>query len=53
MHYGIHFPNVKYELLRRAKYYDVRRYPAHTAIETLYTQRPEGYDRLGSYVGNS
>jgi hypothetical protein len=39
--------------LRRARYYEVRRYPAHIAAETNYDKRPEGYDRLGSYCGGS
>lgn len=40
-------------MLRRAKYYEVRRYPAYVGIETVYEKRPEGYDRLGSYAGGS
>jgi hypothetical protein len=36
-----------YELLRRARRYEVRRYPAVLLAETLYDKRPEGYDRLG------
>lgn len=31
--------------------YEVRRYPAFGAVETSYETRPEGYDRLGTYVG--
>lgn len=46
-------PELPYELLRRAKRYDIRRYPASTVAETRYDQRPEGYDRLGSYAGGS
>ena len=42
-----------YELLRRARRYEVRRYPEITVAETVYTKRPEGYDRLGSYTGGS
>jgi len=40
-----------FELLRRAKGYEVRRYPAYRACFTPYETRPEGYDRLGSYAG--
>ena len=46
-------PELPYELLRRGKEYDVRRYPKHLVAETIYDQRPEGYDRLGSYVQGS
>lgn len=46
-------PELPYELLRRGKRYEVRRYPATTVAETTYDQRPEGYDRLGSYAGGS
>eukprot|EP01038_Epipyxis_sp_PR26KG_P014416 gene14416-19347_t len=46
-------PELPYELLRRSKLYEVRRYPAFLGIETAYEQRPEGYDRLGSYCGGS
>lgn len=46
-------PELPYELLRRAKRYEVRRYPETTVAETSYDQRPEGYDRLGSYAGGS
>jgi len=40
-------PELPYELLRRAKRYEVRRYPATVVAETSYEQRPQGYDRLG------
>lgn len=30
--------------------YEVRRYPAFEAVETNYENRPEGYDRLGTYA---
>jgi hypothetical protein len=44
-------PELPYELLRRAKRYEVRKYPATIVAETTYEQRPQGYDRLGnSYV---
>jgi len=46
-------PELPYELLRRGKRYEVRRYPKSTVVITAYDQRPEGYDRLGSYVGGS
>lgn len=41
-------PELPYELLRRAKRYEVRRYPATVIAETSYEQRPQGYDRLGT-----
>jgi hypothetical protein len=44
-------PELPYQLLRRSPLYEVRRYPATVNIETPYAQRPEGYDRLGSYAG--
>ena len=46
-------PEMPYELLRRASRYEVRRYPSTLVAETVYDQRPEGYDRLGSYAGGS
>lgn len=46
-------PEMPFELLRRARNYEVRRYPSHLLAETTYDQRPEGYDRLGSYAGGS
>jgi hypothetical protein len=46
-------PELPYELLRRSKNYEVRRYPNIVSAETEYDQRPEGYDRLGSYAGGS
>lgn len=46
-------PEMPYELLRRAARYEVRRYPSSIVAETVYDQRPEGYDRLGSYAGGS
>jgi len=46
-------PELPFELLRRASAYEVRRYPKTLTAETDYDQRPEGYDRLGSYAGGS
>lgn len=46
-------PELPYELLRRAATYEIRRYPKILSAETIYDQRPEGYDRLGSYAGGS
>ena len=46
-------PELPFELLRRAASYEIRRYPEILTAETLYDQRPEGYDRLGSYAGGS
>eukprot|EP00640_Fibrocapsa_japonica_P003919 CAMPEP_0113935524 /NCGR_PEP_ID=MMETSP1339-20121228/2672_1 /TAXON_ID=94617 /ORGANISM="Fibrocapsa japonica" /LENGTH=355 /DNA_ID=CAMNT_0000937715 /DNA_START=111 /DNA_END=1175 /DNA_ORIENTATION=- /assembly_acc=CAM_ASM_000762 len=40
-----------YELLRRGKDYEVRRYPAYEGVKTGYQTRPEAYDRLDSYGG--
>ena len=38
-------PELPYELLRRGKRYEVRRYPSIISAETSYEQRPQGYDR--------
>lgn len=46
-------PELPYELLRRHPMYDVKRYPDALVAQTNYSQRPEGYDRLGSYAGGS
>ena len=46
-------PELPYELLRITPKYEVRRYPKCIVAETTYDQRPEGYDRLGSYTGGS
>ena len=46
-------PELPYELLRRHPMYDVKRYPNALVAQTKYSQRPEGYDRLGSYAGGS
>lgn len=46
-------PELPYELLRRSDRYEVRRYPSYWSCQTEYDQRPEGYDRLASYVGGS
>ena len=43
-------PEMSYELLWRGKEYEVWRYPAHVVAETVYYQRPEGYDLIGNYV---
>jgi hypothetical protein len=40
-------PELPYELLRRGRRYEVRRYPPTLFATTRYSQRPEGYDRLG------
>lgn len=41
----------QFELLRRAKAYQIRRYPRHLAVATLYTGgRNEGFERLAGYV---
>ena len=46
-------PELPYELLRRGARYEVRRYPRLIAAETSYDQRPEGYDRLASFIQGS
>ena len=46
-------PELPYELLRRHPMYEVKRYPNALVAQTKYSQRPEGYDRLGSYAGGS
>ena len=46
-------PELPYELLRRHPMYEVKRYPNALVAQTRYSQRPEGYDRLGSYAGGS
>ena len=50
---GVASQELPYALLRRAKDYEVRRYPAIVAAETVYETRPEGFDRLGSFCGGS
>ncbi len=42
---GIELP---YQLLRRGKDYEVRRYPAYTAVTIPYDRRDEGYDVLAT-----
>jgi len=39
-----------YILLRRAKYYSVRKYPKTRVARTTYLARPDAYDRLGRYA---
>lgn len=46
-------PELPFELLRRTERYEVKRYPDALIAATTYSQRPEGYDRLGSYTGGS
>jgi hypothetical protein len=41
-------PEVPYQLLRRAKDYEVRRYPSYTAARIRYDRRDEGYDVLAT-----
>lgn len=38
---------IPYELLRRGKGYEVRRYPEAAIVQSLYTRRDEGYELLG------
>ena len=42
---GVELP---YQLLRRGKDYELRRYPAYTAAKIPYDRRDEGYDVLAS-----
>lgn len=42
-----------FTLLRRGLTYDVRRYPKARVARTRYTQRPEAFDRLGSFAGGN
>jgi hypothetical protein len=41
-------PELPYELLRRGKDYEVRRYPSYTAAKIPYDRRDEGYDVLAT-----
>ena len=41
-------PEVPYELLRRGKDYEVRRYPPYTLARIPYDRRDEGYDVLAT-----
>eukprot|EP00527_Entomoneis_sp_CCMP2396_P006492 CAMPEP_0198139662 /NCGR_PEP_ID=MMETSP1443-20131203/2943_1 /TAXON_ID=186043 /ORGANISM="Entomoneis sp., Strain CCMP2396" /LENGTH=434 /DNA_ID=CAMNT_0043801861 /DNA_START=97 /DNA_END=1401 /DNA_ORIENTATION=+ len=38
-----------YSLLRRGTDYEVRRYPAFTAVQTNYERRDEGFSELGTF----
>eukprot|EP00534_Pseudo-nitzschia_fraudulenta_P009792 CAMPEP_0201166206 /NCGR_PEP_ID=MMETSP0851-20130426/67077_1 /ASSEMBLY_ACC=CAM_ASM_000631 /TAXON_ID=183588 /ORGANISM="Pseudo-nitzschia fraudulenta, Strain WWA7" /LENGTH=414 /DNA_ID=CAMNT_0047447113 /DNA_START=21 /DNA_END=1265 /DNA_ORIENTATION=+ len=44
---GVELP---YQLLRRGKDYELRRYPAYTAAKIPYDRRDEGYDVLASFT---
>lgn len=41
-------PEVPYQLLRRGKDYEVRRYPSYTVARIRYDRRDEGYDVLAT-----
>ena len=41
-------PEVPYQLLRRGKDYEVRRYPSYTIAKIPYDRRDEGYDVLAT-----
>jgi hypothetical protein len=43
-------PELPFTLLRRAKDYQVRLYPAYTAVMTEYERRDEGYTDMGVYT---
>lgn len=42
-----------YVLLRRSEGYEVRRYPAHVAVQTLYYQRIDAFGTLGAYTNGA
>lgn len=42
-----------YILLRRGKYYSVRKYPKRNVVQCTYQTRPEAYDTLGRYQRDS
>jgi hypothetical protein len=44
---GVELP---YQLLRRGKDYEIRRYPAYTTAKIPYDRRDEGYDVLASFT---
>lgn len=39
-------PELPYQLLRRGKDYEIRRYPSYTGVEAQYSRRDEGYEKL-------
>ena len=41
-----------YQLLRNGMDYEVRRYPAFTAVQTTYERRDEGFSELGSFCSS-
>ena len=43
-------PEVPYELLRRGRGYEIRRYPAITAAKHAYERRDEGFSILGAFT---
>jgi hypothetical protein len=43
-------PELPFTLLRRSKDYQVRRYPAYTAVMAEYERRDEGFTELGVYT---
>jgi hypothetical protein len=43
-------PELPFTLLRRSKDYQVRRYPAYTAVVAEYERRDEGFTELGVYA---
>jgi hypothetical protein len=46
-------PELPYELLRRGRDYEVRRYPSFTAAQLSYERRDEGYSELGAFTRGS
>ena len=43
-------PELPFELLRRGKDYEVRRYPAYYAVQLPYERRNEGFGSLGAFT---
>lgn len=43
-------PELPFALLRRAKDYEVRRYPAYYAVQIQYQRRDEGFGTLGAFT---
>jgi SOUL heme-binding protein/Uncharacterized conserved protein (DUF2358) len=43
-------PELPFALLRRGKDYEVRKYPAYTAVKLQYERRDEGFGTLGAFT---
>ncbi|KAI2506939.1 SOUL heme-binding protein [Fragilaria crotonensis] len=46
-------PELPYSLLRRGKDYEVRRYPAYSAVKLKYERRDEGFGTLGAFTSGT